>query len=57
MQVSKNCPQRGCYDCPMYSSPGDNPYFQKKQTMSEHERALEIIESGEGDIWRKFADL
>ena len=55
--MSKSCPQRGCYDCPMYSSPGENPHFQKKQKMSEHERALEIMESGEGDIWRKFADL
>lgn len=53
----KMCPQRGCYDCPMYANLGDNPFFQKKNREAERIRAKDIIDSGQGDLWRKSADL
>jgi hypothetical protein len=55
--TSKTCPQRGCYDCPNYAKPGDNPNFKKLHAAAEKIRANDIIDSGEGDIWRKIADL
>lgn len=55
--TSKTCPKNGCYDCPNFTSPGDNPYFKKRHRAAERLRAKDIIESGEGDIWRKTADL
>jgi len=55
--VSSKCPQKGCYDCPLYSKPGENPYFQKQHKEAEHVRAQHFLKHGEVDVWRKFADL
>ena len=55
--TSKQCPQAGCYDCPNYSSPGKNPYFQAKNRKAEHSRAMDLMESGEADSWRKSVEL
>lgn len=55
--TSKSCPQKGCYDCPMYNTKGMNPYFIKKQRIATHIRATDLINSGEADRFRKFADL
>jgi len=55
--TSKSCPQRGCFDCPMYAKNGDNPHFKKLHTKAEHVRALDIMESGEVDDVRNMADL
>ena len=55
--VSSKCPSRGCYDCPMYSKPGQNPYFQQRQIDHQHMRAKYYIENGEADAFRKTADL
>ena len=55
--TSKSCPKRGCYDCPMYSNNGENPYFKKKHSRAEHVRAQDFIESGEADPYRKCCDL
>jgi ferredoxin len=53
----KMCPQRGCFDCPMFNNPGDNPYFQKKHRDAERMRAKDILDSGQGKLWRKYVDL
>ncbi len=55
--TSKTCPQKGCYDCPLYQKPGDNPYFKKLHAAAERIRAKDIIDSGQADMWRKTADL
>jgi len=55
--VSSACPKRGCYDCPKFSAPGENPYFKELHQMSEHIRAQDFIASGEADVWRKTVDL
>ena len=55
--TSKSCPQRGCYDCPMYSEKGGNPYFKMKHKNAEHVRAQDLIVSGEADSYRSFCDL
>lgn len=55
--MSKSCPQRGCYDCPFYSAPGENPYFQERNRKAEKVRANDIINSGEADMWRKMVEL
>ncbi len=55
--TSKNCPQRGCYDCPMYNQPGANPYFQAKHRKAERVRAQDIMASGEADEYRTTFDL
>lgn len=55
--TSKQCPQKGCYDCPNYSAPGENPYFQAKHRKAERARAKDLIESGEADAWRKVVEL
>jgi ferredoxin len=55
--TSKSCPQRGCYDCPMYDTPGSNPYFKQRHRHAEHVRAMDIVRSGEADSFRKTADL
>jgi hypothetical protein len=55
--VSSQCPQKGCYDCPAYTNPGDNPNWQKSHRESEHARAQYFIEQGDVDRWRKTADL
>jgi ferredoxin len=55
--TSKSCPQRGCFDCPMYDTPGANPYSQQLHKTSEHVRATDIMNSGEADPLRKVVDL
>mmetsp|Transcript_7497 Transcript_7497/g.13500 ORF Transcript_7497/g.13500 Transcript_7497/m.13500 type:complete len:146 (-) Transcript_7497:690-1127(-) len=55
--MSKSCPQRGCYDCPHYSSPGENPNFKKRQIEADSVRANDIVDSGEGDLYRNVAEL
>ncbi len=55
--MSKACPQRGCYDCPCYEKPGDNPFFKQIHTTAERVRAKDIMDSGEADTWRNIADL
>jgi len=55
--MSKACPQKGCYDCPMYSNSGDSPFFQEKQRIAEQVRLADILVSGEADQFRKTADL
>lgn len=55
--MSKSCPQRGCYDCPNYAKPGDNPYFQKLQKESEKTRVRHILDSGAAAMFRKIAVL
>ena len=55
--TSKQCPQKGCYDCPNYSAPVENPYFQAKHREAERARAKDLIESGEADPWRKVVEL
>jgi len=54
---SHQCPQKGCYNCPMFEQPGENPDFQKKNKAAEKARARDIIDSGEFDMWRKTAEL
>jgi hypothetical protein len=54
---SGQCPQRGCFDCPAYSVPGGNPYFQKKAKATQHVRAKFFLETGAVDLLRKTADL
>ena len=51
------CPQRGCFDCPSYSVPGGNPYFQKKAKAGQHTRAQYFVDHGDVDLWRKTAEL
>ena len=55
--ASGQCPQRGCFACPAYRKPGDNPFFQKKAQEGQHIRARHFIENGDVDLWRKAADL
>mmetsp|Transcript_31700 Transcript_31700/g.72825 ORF Transcript_31700/g.72825 Transcript_31700/m.72825 type:complete len:144 (-) Transcript_31700:122-553(-) len=55
--LSKACPQKGCYQCPSYDNPGDNPYYKKKQQRAIHVRAEALIESGKVDGIAKYADL
>lgn len=51
------CPQRGCFDCPSYRAPGENPFFKKKAKAGQHTRAKHFIDNGDVDLWRKTADL
>ena len=53
----KMCPQRGCFDCPMFNNVGENPYFRKKYREAERIRAKDIIDSGQGNQFRIYADL
>eukprot|EP00534_Pseudo-nitzschia_fraudulenta_P003116 CAMPEP_0201136556 /NCGR_PEP_ID=MMETSP0850-20130426/54946_1 /ASSEMBLY_ACC=CAM_ASM_000622 /TAXON_ID=183588 /ORGANISM="Pseudo-nitzschia fraudulenta, Strain WWA7" /LENGTH=579 /DNA_ID=CAMNT_0047407865 /DNA_START=148 /DNA_END=1887 /DNA_ORIENTATION=+ len=55
--TSSDCPQKGCYDCPCYRNPGENPFFIAKQKKAEHVRAQHFIESGEANSFRKAVDL
>eukprot|EP00538_Stauroneis_constricta_P004388 CAMPEP_0119571278 /NCGR_PEP_ID=MMETSP1352-20130426/44035_1 /TAXON_ID=265584 /ORGANISM="Stauroneis constricta, Strain CCMP1120" /LENGTH=820 /DNA_ID=CAMNT_0007620957 /DNA_START=178 /DNA_END=2639 /DNA_ORIENTATION=- len=55
--MSSNCPQKGCFDCPKYSQPGDNPYWKEKNRANDHKRAQYLVESGEADFIRKFVEL
>jgi len=54
---SGQCPQKGCYNCPRFSKPGENPFFQKHQTEMNHVRAQYFIERGDIDSRRKAVDL
>lgn len=55
--MSKQCPQRGCFDCPYYSTPGQNPYWKKQNKEAEHVRAQDFMEKGVADPFRKAAEL
>jgi ferredoxin len=55
--TSSQCPQKGCFDCPRYAKPGDNPYFQKHQQDANHIRAQYFIQRGDVDALRKVAEL
>lgn len=55
--TSSSCPQKGCYDCPSYQNPGENPFFVAKHKQAEHIRAQQFIENGEADLFRKAVDL
>jgi len=55
--TSKQCPKAGCYDCPNFGSPGQNPYFQAKHREAERSRAKDLIDSGEADVWRRAVEL
>lgn len=54
---SSQCPQKGCFNCPRYSKPGENPYFQQQQRKDNHIRAQHFIDQGDVDALRKAADL
>lgn len=55
--AKKSCPQRGCYDCPLYAKSGDNPFFQENHRRAESIRASDFIKSGEASKYRKVEDL
>ena len=55
--VSSDCPQKGCYDCPKFNNPGENPYFIANHRKAEHVRAQTFIEHGDVDAFRKTAEL
>jgi len=55
--TSSQCPQKGCFECPRFSKPGDNPYFQKHMEEDNHRRAQYFIEHGDVNVWRKSAEL
>ncbi|KAI2511819.1 hypothetical protein MHU86_2551 [Fragilaria crotonensis] len=55
--LSKDCPQRGCYDCPNYSNPGENPYWKIKNKAADHVRAITFMKNGVADRYRKAAEL
>jgi len=55
--TSSNCPQKGCYDCPSYRNPGENPFFIAKHKQAEHVRAQHFIQNGEARFFRKAMDL
>jgi len=55
---SSACPQKGCYDCPMYASnPESNPHWQRKKARQTHLRAHHFLNTGAADGFRKKADL
>ena len=55
--MTSSCPQRGCFDCPHYSKPGDNPYFKEISKNADKMRIREYIRSGAADFHRKFVQL
>ena len=55
--TNSDCPKRGCYDCPSYPNPGENPYFIAKHKQAEHIRAQHFIKNGEAEFFRKAVDL
>eukprot|EP00525_Craspedostauros_australis_P002656 CAMPEP_0198113516 /NCGR_PEP_ID=MMETSP1442-20131203/5175_1 /TAXON_ID= /ORGANISM="Craspedostauros australis, Strain CCMP3328" /LENGTH=223 /DNA_ID=CAMNT_0043770637 /DNA_START=33 /DNA_END=704 /DNA_ORIENTATION=+ len=55
--MSSSCPQKGCYDCPKYENPGDNPFWKQRKRKSDHVRAQYFIENGHADFVRKTAEL
>ena len=55
---SSACPQKGCYDCPMYKSdPEANPNLARKRREANHIRAQHFIKTGVADAFRNTADL
>jgi hypothetical protein len=55
---SKECPQRGCFNCPLYqSNPLSNPHFKKLQEEANHVRAQHFIRHGLADAYRRVAEL
>jgi hypothetical protein len=55
---SKECPQRGCFDCPMHQSdPYGNPHFQRRQREADHARAEHFISHGVADAFRRTVEL
>jgi ferredoxin len=55
--TSSSCPKRGCYDCPNFRNPGDNPYFKEKQKIATRARMTDMMASGDTDLYRKTAEL
>ena len=55
--TSGQCPQKGCYDCPRFSKPGENPFFQERQKEMDHVRADFFLEHVDLSVPRKTADL
>jgi len=55
--MSKACPQKACYDCPMHSEKGGNIFHKKKHSEAEHVRAQDFIQSGEADEYRHYFEL
>ena len=55
--TSSDCPKKGCYDCPCYRNPGENPFFIAKHKQAEHIRAQHFIKSGEASFFRRTIDL
>jgi hypothetical protein len=55
--MSSDCPRNGCYACPKYSAPGENPFFKIRHKEAEHVRAQHFIKNGDVDAFRKSADL
>ena len=55
--TSSDCPKKGCYDCPSYGNPGENPFFIAKHKHAEHIRAQHFIKSGEARFFRRAIDL
>ena len=55
---SNQCPQKGCYDCPLYASdPEANPYLKQRRQESNHIRAQTFVDDGSADRYRRTADL
>lgn len=55
--TSSNCPQKGCYDCPKYSTAGENPYFKERQIKAHSIRMNDFMQSDELNALRKIAEL
>jgi len=55
--TSTSCPQKGCYDCPSYRHPGENPFFIAKHKQAEHVRAQHFIKNGDAKFFRKYVEL
>ena len=55
---SSACPQKGCYDCPMYASnPESNPHLAKRRKAATHARAQHFIQTGAAQVFRRTAEL
>jgi hypothetical protein len=55
--TSGQCPQKGCYDCPRFPKPGENPFFQERQKEMDHVRADFFLENVDLSVPRTTADL
>mmetsp|Transcript_90 Transcript_90/g.93 ORF Transcript_90/g.93 Transcript_90/m.93 type:complete len:529 (+) Transcript_90:266-1852(+) len=55
--LSRDCPKKGCYACPNYQAPGENPYWKLKHREAEHIRASTFITRGVAKNFLKRADL